>query len=78
LPVTVDYPMSPEYKGMFDFLPKLIAGEEMQAGPYVVDGFENQIKMEDLGPVIRIPAEVITKANVDDPTLWGNVELPSP
>jgi ribose transport system substrate-binding protein len=82
LQVTVDYPMSPEYKGMFDFLPKLMAGEKLQAGPYPVDGFENQINMEDAGPVIRIPAEVVTKAggdgalNVDDPSLWGNVELP--
>jgi len=80
---TVDYPMSPEYKAMFDFLDKLAAGEAIEPGPYVVDNFESEIKLDEWGPTVWVGAEVITKAggdgteSVDDPALWGNVELPS-
>ena len=80
---TVDYPMSPEYKAMFDFLDELVAGEEIEPGPYVVDDFESEVKIEEWGPTVWVGAEVITKEGgdgteyVDDPALWGNVELPS-
>lgn len=80
---TVDYPMAPEYKAMFDFLDELVAGEDIEPGPYVVDGFENEIILDEWGPTVWVGAEVISKEggdgtlNVDDPSLWGNVELPS-
>ncbi len=79
----VDYPMSPEYKSMFDFLDELQAGTEIKAGTYVVDNFTNEIKIDDWGPTVWVGAEVISKEggngtlNVDDPSLWGNVKVPS-
>jgi ribose transport system substrate-binding protein len=30
-----------------------------------------------MGPNIKIPGNVITKANVDDPSNWGNGKAPS-
>ena len=79
---TVDYPMAPEYKAMFDFLDDLVAGKAIEAGPYVVDDFESEVKLDEWGPTVWVGAEVITKEGgegteqVDDPALWGNVELP--
>ena len=78
---TVDYPMGPEYKSMFEFLDKLAAGQPIPTGDYEIDGFQNTITMEDWGPTLHVPGEVISKAggdgtlNVDDPTLWGNVKM---
>ena len=79
----VDYPMSPEYKSMFDFLDELKAGTEIKAGTYEVDGFTNEIKIDDWGPTVWVGAEVISKEagngalGVEDPSLWGNVKVPA-
>jgi len=79
----VDYPMSPEYKSMFDYLDELKAGTKIVAGTYVVDGFTNEVRIDDWGPTVWVGAEVISKAggdgtlSVDDPSLWGNVKVPA-
>jgi len=74
---TIDYPLAPEYKGTIDALDKIIAGEKLAAGTWEIDGYQNELKMESWGPTLYLPGEVITKANVDDPKLWGNIKVPS-
>jgi len=48
-----------------------------------VDGFTNEVRIDDWGPTVWVGAEVISKAggdgtlSVDDPSLWGNVKVPA-
>jgi len=59
------------------FLDKVIRGEDIKAGKYEVMGLPSELTVEKWGPNIKIPGSVITKANVDDPSNWGNGKIPS-
>ena len=74
---TIDYPLSPEYKSTIDAIAKILAGETLKVGTWEIDGYKNELKIETWGPTLYLPGEIITKANVDDPNLWGNIKLPS-
>jgi ribose transport system substrate-binding protein len=73
---TIDYPLSPEYVASVDFICKHQAGESVDTGTWEISGYQNEVKDESWGRTLWIPGEVITKDNVDDPNLWGNVKIP--
>ena len=74
---TIDYPLSPEYVSSIDFICKKLAGEDVALGTWEIGGYKNEVKDEKWGRTLWIPGEIITKANVDDPNLWGNIKIPS-
>ncbi len=75
LDVTVGIAILPEVYGIYQFIDKVIAGEDIEAGTYDVKGLQEELVIEDWGPTLYVPGELITKENVDDPALWGNAEF---
>lgn len=74
--LTVDYPLSPEYVSSIDVISLLGSGATLTPCAWEIGGYTNELKLEDWGPTLYVPGEVITKDNVDDPNLWGNVKIP--
>lgn len=75
IPTVVEYPVVPEYVGSVDFICRKLAGETVDLGPWEIKGTKTEVKDENWGRTMWIPAHFITKDNVDDPNLWGNFKL---
>ena len=73
----VQQPMQAQCYAIAMFLDKVIRGEDIKAGKYDVLGLPAELTTEKWGANIKIPGSVITKANVDDPSNWGNGKVPS-
>ena len=73
---TIDYALSPEYVASVDYICKKQAGQTVDVGVWEIGGYQNEVKDEAWGRTLWIPGEIITKDNVDDPNLWGNVKIP--
>ena len=71
---TIGVPMVQQVYGVFQFIDKVIAKEELKPGNYDVKGVQAELKVEEWGPTLYLPGEIITKQNVDDPGLWGNIK----
>jgi ribose transport system substrate-binding protein len=74
--LTIDYPLSPEYVASIDAVTLLLSGGALEPCMWDIDGYQNQVTLEAWGPTLWVPGEVITADNVDDPNLWGNIEIP--
>jgi ribose transport system substrate-binding protein len=72
--LTVDYPLSPEYVSAITAIGQTLDVSEPCV--WEINGYQNVLKSEAWGPTLWVPGEVITKDNVDDPNLWGNIEIP--
>ena len=53
----------------------ILAEKKIYPGNYTVMGIEAEVAIEDWGPTLYLPGEWITKENVDNPDLWGNLEV---
>jgi ribose transport system substrate-binding protein len=73
--VNIAVPMVQQVWGLFEFLDDIQAKKPIKAGTYNVKGIESEIINEKWGPTLYLPGEIITKANVENPDLWGNVEV---
>ena len=72
---TVGVPMIQQVGGMFQFLDDVLNGTAIKDGNYEVRGVKDiQLKNEEWGPTLYLPGTIITKDNVDDPNLWGNLK----
>lgn len=71
---TINIPMVQQCWGMFEFLDEIIAGEEIEEGSYDIKGITADLIQEEWGPTLYLPGDAITKDNVDDPGLWGNIK----
>ncbi|MHB1254533.1 MAG: sugar ABC transporter substrate-binding protein, partial [Candidatus Humimicrobiaceae bacterium] len=72
---TVGVPMIQQVGGMFQFLDDVLNGTAIKDGNYEVRGVKDiQLKNEEWGPTLYLPGTIITKENVDDPNLWGNLK----
>jgi ribose transport system substrate-binding protein len=74
--LTVDYPLSPLYVSAIDVVSILRSGATLAPCTWEIGGYTNVLTQEAWGPTLWVPGEVITKENVDDPNLWGNVQIP--
>ena len=72
----VEQPLYGQVYGMAMFLDHVINKKEIKAGTYDVVGLPSKLTIEEWGPNLSVPGGVITKANVDDPKFWGNLEPP--
>lgn len=72
---TVAVPMAEQAWGLFEFLDKIIAKEKIKPGIYNIKGIDTELIIEKWGPTLYLPGEIITKENVDNPNLWGNLEV---
>jgi ribose transport system substrate-binding protein len=72
---TIGVPMVQQVKGVFVFIDKVIAKKKLGAGTYKVDGVTADLIYEKWGPTLYLPGFIITKQNVDDPQLWGNIKV---
>jgi ribose transport system substrate-binding protein len=61
--------------GLFQFMDKVLAKEPIAAGEYDVKGIKGQLKIEKWGPTLYLPGVLVTKDNVNDPELWGNIKI---
>jgi ribose transport system substrate-binding protein len=74
--VSVQQPMPAQVYAIAMFLDKVLKGEQIKPGKYDVLGLEGTMTNEKWGPNLKIPGSVITKANVDGPSNWGNGKVP--
>lgn len=72
---TVAIAILPEVYGIYQFIDKVLAKEKIAAGEYDVKGLKEELKIEKWGPTLNVPGLLVTKDNVDDPTLWGNAKF---
>lgn len=72
---TIAQPMIQQVYGCFAFLDKVLAGEELKEGKYDIKGLESDLLLKNWGPTLYLPPNLVTEDNVDNPDLWGNVEL---
>lgn len=76
LPSVIEYPVVPEYVSVIDAICLKLAGKAYPLGEGEIQGNKVVVKDEKWGPTLWIQAHEITKANVDDPNLWGNFTMP--
>lgn len=72
--VTIGVPMVQQVWGMYEFLDEILAGEKLKAGTYDIKGVKADLVIEDWGPTLYLPGNIITPENVDDEGLWGNIK----
>ncbi len=77
LQVEVEQPMYAQAAALAMFADKIVAGEELEPGPYTITGLDSELTVEEWGPNIKIPGAAITPENVDDPRFWGNLQPPT-
>lgn len=73
----VEQPTFAQVYGIAMFLPMILRGEKPQPGTYKVLGLDAVLTEEAWGPNLKIPGAAITKANVDNPSFWGNMKIPT-
>ena len=73
----VEQPTFAQVYGIAMFLPMILKGEKPKPGTYKVLGLDAVLTEEAWGPNLKIPGAAITKANVDNPSFWGNMKIPT-
>jgi ribose transport system substrate-binding protein len=73
--LNIAVPMVQQAWGLYEFLDDVVAGKSIKAGKYNVKGIQSEVIVEDWGPTLYLPGEVITEENADNPDLWGNLEV---
>ena len=77
LNVEVEQPLYAQAAAIAMFMDKVVNKQEIKPGEYDVIGLKGVVTKEAWGPNIKIPGAAISKENVDNPTFWGNMKLPS-
>jgi ribose transport system substrate-binding protein len=72
---TVAVPMVQQVWGLFQYLDKIIAKQPLPTGEVDVKGVKAQLVNEKWGPTLYLPGEILTKDNVSNPDLWGNLKF---
>jgi len=72
---TVEQALPQQIWGVWQFMPDVLAGKAIQAGPVDVKGLPSEVKVEKWGPTLYLPGDVINSTNVDNPNLWGNMKV---
>jgi ribose transport system substrate-binding protein len=72
---TVGVPMVQQVYGIWQFLGDVSAKKAIQSGTVDVKGVQSELKMEEWGPTLYLPGQIVNKSNVDDETLWGNMKV---
>lgn len=73
--LTVGVPMVEQVYGIWQFLPDVLAKKAINAGTVDVKGIQAEMKMEEWGPTLYLPGQIVDSTNVDNPDLWGNMEV---
>ena len=77
LNVEVEQPLYAQAAAVAMFMDKIVNKQPLEPGTYDVLGLQSTLTDEKWGPNIKIPGAAITQENVDDPTFWGNLQMPS-
>jgi len=72
---TISQVLKTQAWGCFAFIDKILAGEELVPGLYNMQGAVSELVIKEEGPYLYAPTVIVTKENVDDPTLWGNIPI---
>lgn len=72
---TVAVPMVQQVWGLYQYLDKIIAKQRLPTGQVDVKGVKSELKMEKWGPTLYLPGEILTKDNISNPDLWGNLKM---
>lgn len=75
--VEVEQPLYAQAAAVAMFADLIVNKKEIKAGTYDVLGLSATVTIESWGPNIKIPGAAITKENVDNPTFWGNLQMPT-
>lgn len=74
--VAVEAPMYAQVLAVAEVLEQILAQQPLKAGTYQILGLPSVLTIEPWGPNIKIPGNVVTRANVDDPVHWANGNVP--
>ena len=58
---------------MWMYMDEILAGEDVIPGTYDLMGLEAEVIIEDWGPTLYLPGDLVTIDNLDEPTLWFNL-----
>ena len=72
---TIGVPMVQQVYGIWQFLEDVVAKKTLTAGPVDVKGINAELIQENWGPTLYLPGQIVDSTNVDDPELWGNMEV---
>lgn len=75
--VEIEQPLYAQAAAIAMFADLVVNKKEIKAGTYDVLGLKSVVTIEAWGPNIKIPGAAITKDNIDDPTFWGNMQMPT-
>jgi ribose transport system substrate-binding protein len=73
--LTIGVPMVEQVYGIWQFLPDVLAKKALTAGMVDVKGIQAEMKVETWGPTLYLPGQIVDNSNVDEATLWGNMEV---
>ncbi|RWB75882.1 MAG: sugar ABC transporter substrate-binding protein [Mesorhizobium sp.] len=74
--VAVGAPMYAQVLAVAEVLDQIVNHQPLKAGTYQILGLKSELTEEAWGPNMKIPGNVVTKANVDDPVHWANGKVP--
>ncbi len=70
---TIGVPVVSQVWGIFNFLKSIENGKTIKSGNYLIRDLNCKLVYKNKSPISYLPGIVITKDNVDDKTLWGNM-----
>jgi ribose transport system substrate-binding protein len=73
--INIAVPMVQQAWGLYEFFDDIINKKEIKPGTYDIRGVKADLIKEKWGPTLYLPGEIITKDNVDNPDLWGNLKV---
>jgi len=72
---TIAVPMVEQAYAIWMFMDDVIAGKELTAGEYDIKGLKAEMIIEEWGPTLYLPGQILDKSNIEDPNLWGNLKV---
>ena len=72
---TIGVPLVQQVRGAYQFMDRIIGGTEIVEGEYSIRGITGIVKIVENTPVLYLPGTIINRENVDEPTLWGNMNV---
>jgi ribose transport system substrate-binding protein len=72
---TIAVPMVQQAWGLYEFLDEILAGKQIKTGKYDIKGVQAELINEKWGPTLYLPGEILTKDNIENPDLWGNLKV---
>lgn len=72
---TVGVPLDEQIYAVWQFMGDVIAKKSFTDGTVKVKSIEAEMKLEEWGPTLYLPGQIVDNNNVEDPANWGNMKV---